>query len=191
MSEPLPPNDEEEQGINVVLSFWFEENGPKQWFTKDVTFDDAVCERFGALQARAADGGLTDWRQTDRGALAEIIVLDQFSRNLYRDDERAFACDALALDAAKEALAKGFDQALSETGRVFMYLPFEHSEAMEDQETSVKLYATLTDRSYLEWAERHKAAIDRFGRYPHRNAVLGRESTVEELAFLKEDGSTF
>ena len=128
---------------------------------------------------------------TDRNCLAEIIILDQFSRNLYRDDERAFACDELALDAAKEALVKGFDQALSETGRVFMYLPFEHSEAMEDQETSVKLYAKLTDRTYLEWAERHKAAIDRFGRYPHRNAVLGRESTVEELAFLKEDGSTF
>ena len=93
--------------------------------------------------------------------------------------------------ASKEALAKGFDRALSETERVFMYLPFEHSEAMDDQAATVEMYATLTDRSYLEWAERHKAAIDRFGRYPHRNAVLGRESTVKELAFLKEDGSTF
>ena len=191
MPEPMSPYGGDGEGIDAILSFWFEENGPEQWFTGDAAFDDPVRERFGALQARAADGGLTDWRQTARGALAEIIVLDQFSRHLYRDDARAFACDAIALEAAKEALAKGFDHALSETERVFMYLPFEHSERAEDQETSVELYATLTDRSYLEWAEKHKAVIDRFGRYPHRNAVLGRESTAEELAFLQEDGSSF
>ncbi len=191
MPEPMSPNGGDGEGIDAILSFWFEENGPKQWFTEDPAFDGPVRERFGALQARAADGGLTDWRRTAHGALAEIIVLDQFSRHLYRDDARAFACDAIALEAAKEALAKGFDHALSETERVFMYLPFEHSERAEDQETSVELYATLTDRSYLEWAEKHKAVIDRFGRYPHRNAALGRESPAEELAFLQEDGSSF
>ncbi len=191
MSEPISPNDGDEEGIDAVLSFWFEENSPKQWFTEDGAFDDAVRERFGPLQARAADGGLMDWRQTARGTLAEIIVLDQFSRNLFRDEARAFACDAMALDVAKEALAKGFDQALSETERVFLYLPFEHSESAEDQETSVELYATLTDRSFLEWAEKHKAVIDRFDRYPHRNAALGREPTAEELAFLQEQGSSF
>ena len=192
MPEPMSPNGGDGEGIDAVLSFWFEENGPEQWFTKDVAaFDDAIRARFGTLQARAANGGLANWRQTARGALAEIIVLDQFQRNLFRDDARAFACDAIALDAAKEALAKGFDQALSETERVFLYLPFEHSEAAEDQEASVELYATLTDGSYLEWAEKHKAVINRFGRYPHRNAVLGRESTAEELAFLEEDGSSF
>ena len=191
MPEPMSPNGGDGEGIDAVLSFWFEENGPKQWFAKDTAFDDAVRERFSALQSRGANDGLVDWRQTARGALAEIIVLDQFQRNFYRDDARAFACDAMALDAAKEALANGFDQALSETERVFLYLPFEHSEAAEDQETSVGLYATLTDGSYLEWAEKHKAVINRFGRYPHRNAILGRESTAEELAFLQEDGSSF
>ena len=183
--------DDEEEGIDAVLSFWFEENGPKQWFTKDVPLDDAIRARFGALQARAVNGELADWRQTARGALAEIIVLDQFPRNLYRDDARAFACDTQALDAAKAALAIGFDQALGETERVFMYLPFEHSEAAEDHKISVKHCAALSDPSCLEWAEKHKAIIDRIGRYPHRNAALGRESTAEEVAFLEEDGSSF
>ena len=183
--------DDEEEGIDAVLSFWFKENGPKQWFTKDVPLDDAIRARFGALQARAVNGELADWRQTARGALAEIIVLDQFPRNLYRDDARAFACDTQALDAAKAALAIGFDQALGETERVFMYLPFEHSEAAEDHKISVKHCAALSDPSCLEWAEKHKAIIDRFGRYPHPNAALGRESTAEEVAFLEEDGASF
>ena len=191
MPEPISPIGGNGEGIDAVLSFWFEEHGPEQWFTVEVTFDEAVRELFGALQARAADGELADWRQTARGALAEIIVLDQFSRNLYRGEARAFAYDAIALDVAKEALVKGFDQALSETERVFLFLPFEHSGSAEDQKTSVELYATLSDHSFLEWAEKHKAVIDRFNRYPHRNAALGRESTVEEVAFLQEEGSSF
>ena len=118
-------------------------------------------------------------------------MLDQFPRNLYRDDARAFACDTQALDAAKAALAIGFGRALGETERVFMYLPFEHSEAAEDHKISGKPCAALSDPSCLEWAEKHKAIIDRFGRYPHPNAALGRESTAEEVAFLEEDGSSF
>ena len=177
--------------IDAVLNFWFVENGPKQWFTHDPDFDAAIRERFTGLVELANKGELSHWRATERGALAEIIILDQFPRNIYRDDARAFGSDSLALEAAGQALQKKMDQALGETERVFLYLPFEHSEAAEDQETSVRLYAALSDDSYLDWAEKHKKVIDRFGRYPHRNAVLGRPSTAEELAFLEEEGSTF
>jgi uncharacterized protein (DUF924 family) len=134
---------------------------------------------------------LSHWRATARGALAKIIVLDQFPRNHYRDDARAFASDPVGLVAAKEALEKKVDQEVSESERVFLYLPFEHSEAAEDQETSIRLCSSLTDKSLLEWAEKHKAIIDRFGRYPHRNAALGRPSTEEKLEFLKQEGSSF
>jgi len=180
-----------EEAIKAVLDFWFVENGPKQWYSKDAAFDAAIRERFEGLVGQAARGELSDWRGTARGALAEIIVLDQFPRNLYRDDARAFASDPIALDAAKKALEKTFDQALAESERTFMYLPFEHSEAAEDQETSLKLFSSLAGKSMLEWGEKHKAIIDRFGRYPHRNAALGRTSTDAEIAFLKEDGSSF
>ena len=180
-----------DEAIKAVYDFWFVENGPKQWFTKDAAFDTAIRDRFEALVEKAATGGLSHWRGTARGALAEIIVLDQFPRNLYRDDARAFASDPVGLVAAKEALEKKVDQEVSEAERVFLYLPFEHSEAAEDHKISIKLCAALSDPSYLEWAEKHKAIIDRFGRYPHRNAALGRESTAEEVAFLEEDGSSF
>jgi uncharacterized protein (DUF924 family) len=180
-----------DEAIGLVLNFWFVENGPKQWFTHDPDFDAAIRDRFAGLAEKGAKGELTHWRGTARGALAEIIILDQFPRNLYRGDARAFGCDALALEAARQALKNKADQAVDESERVFLYFPFEHSEAAEDQETSVRLCATLSDKSYLDWAKKHKKVIDRFGRYPHRNAVFGRPSTAKELAFLEEEGSSF
>jgi uncharacterized protein (DUF924 family) len=180
-----------DEAIGAVLDFWFVENGPKQWFTHDPGFDAAIRDRFEGLVDQATNGALSHWRETARGTLAEIIVLDQFPRNLYRGDARAFGCDSLALEAAVQALQNKVDQGLSELERVFLFLPFEHSEATEDQETSVRLYGTLSDDSYPDWAESHKTVIDRFGRYPHRNAVMGRPSTAEELAFLEEEGSSF
>ncbi len=193
MADPTPPPPTAEDGgtIETILNFWFVENGPKQWFTHDPVFDDAIRDRFAGLVEKAAKGELSHWRATVRGALAEIIILDQFPRNLYRGDARAFGCDSLALQAAGQALQKKVDQGLSESERVFLYLPFEHSESEEDQKTSVRLYANLSDASFLDWAEKHKKIIDRFGRYPHRNAVLGRSSTAEERAFLEEEGSSF
>ncbi|MDA1090463.1 MAG: DUF924 domain-containing protein [Proteobacteria bacterium] len=181
-----------DEAINAVLDFWFVENGPKQWFSKDDAFDAAIRERFEVLVGQAAEGELSHWRASAKGALAEILILDQFPRNLYRgDDARAFASDRFALEAAKAALERKIDQELSESERTFLYLPFEHSEAAEDQETSLRLFGSLADKSLLVWAEKHQAIIDRFGRYPHRNAALGRPSTDAELAFLKEDGSSF
>ena len=179
------------QAIAAVIAFWFDENGREQWFAKDPALDAAIRTRFATLHGRAANGELSHWRATPRGALAEIIVLDQFSRNLYRDDARAFACDPLAREAAREAIEKGHDRVLSETGRVFLYLPYEHGEEPADQEMSVSLFSTLSDHGFLEWAEQHKAVIDRFGRFPGRNEALGRISTAAERAFLEEPGSSF
>ena len=188
---PSPLGENDKQSIEAVLGFWFVENGPEQWFKKDAAFDDGIRERFESLVEKASAGDLSHWRVTARGCLAEIIILDQFPRNLYRDDARAFASDPVALEAAKESLEKKFDESLSESERTFLYLPFEHSEAAEDQETSIRLFGTLSDPSMLEWAEKHKVIIDRFGRYPHRNAVLGRPSTDAELAYLEEEDSSF
>ncbi|MFP6890030.1 MAG: DUF924 family protein [Nitrospinota bacterium] len=180
-----------DEAIGSVLNFWFVENGPKQWFTHVPDFDATIRDRFAGLVDQAAKGELSHWRETARGTLAEIIILDQFPRNLNRGDAGAYGCDTLAVEAARQALKNKVDQAVDEAERVFLYLPFEHSEAAGDQETSVRLCATLSDKSYLDWAEKHKKVIDRFGRYPHRNAVLGRTSTAEELAFLEEEGSFF
>lgn len=174
-----------------VLDFWFKEHGPKDWFAKNPEFDAKIRSRFSALHAAAGRGELDDWAETATGALALIVILDQFSRNLYRDNAKAFALDARALRFAKRAVEKGFHKNLDQRERPFMFLPFEHSEDPRDQELSIEYYAELGDKSLLEWAEKHKAIIDRFGRYPHRNAVLGRASTPEEMAFLAGPGSSF
>lgn len=174
-----------------VLAFWFEEHGPKDWFAKNPAFDAAIAERFGALHARAARGALDSWAETPKGALALIIVLDQFSRNMHRDSAKAFACDAKALGLARRAVDRGFDRGLGEPERVFLYLPFEHSENRRDQELSVEYFGRFSDKLYVEAAEKHKVIIDRFGRFPHRNKALGRASTPEETAFLAEPGSGF
>jgi len=168
-----------------VLAFW-REAGPDKWFNKDAAFDDAIRTRFLETYEAAAEGRLADWETTAEGALALVIVLDQFPRNMFRGEKRAFAADPLARGVAERALARGFDRAVPE--RTFFYLPFMHSEALDDQERCVALYRTL-DEDSLKWAVLHADIIRRFGRFPHRNAVLGRSTTPEEQAFL--DGGGF
>jgi len=174
-----------------VLHFWFAEIAPDQWWSVDPTLDAAIAERFGALHAAAHLGELYAWRETPRGRLAEIIVLDQFSRNIYRGSARAFASDAMALALAQEAVASGHDAALSPQERAFLYLPYMHSESRAVHVEAERLFAALGMPSNYDFELRHKAIIDRFGRYPHRNQVLGRPSTPEELQFLTEPGSHF
>lgn len=174
-----------------VLTFWFDESTPRQHFGKDPAFDEAIRTRFGALHTQAAAGELWHWRNTPEGRLAEIIVLDQFSRNLFRDQPGAFAQDAMALVLAQEALGTGADRLLTPPRRAFLYMPFMHSESRRIQEESVRLFGASGLDSNLRFAHAHKAIIDRFGRYPHRNAILGRPSTAEEIAFLQTPGSAF
>lgn len=181
-----------------VLDFWF---GPKPWtsreawFRKDAAFDGAIRERFGATIEAALAGAFADWCDTPEGALARVIVLDQFTRNVFRDTPRAFAGDPLALATARVAVDRGFDRALDTHGRWFLYMPFEHAEDWAMQQRSLALFGALSRESgeagALEWAEKHAEVIRRFGRYPHRNAILGRESTPEEIAFLAQPGSRF
>ncbi|MDA8523571.1 DUF924 family protein [Acidovorax sp. NCPPB 4044] len=174
-----------------VLHFWFDQSTPAQWFQKDGAFDDAIRERFGALHAHAVQGELWDWRGDAPGRLAEVIVLDQFSRNLLRGQAGAFAHDGMALVLAQEAIAQGLDGALPPERRAFLYMPFMHSESARIQAESVRLFAALGRPENLDFAQRHRVIVDRFGRFPHRNAALGRENTAEETAFLREPGSAF
>ncbi len=175
-----------------ILSFWFQESTPAQWFSKDLVFDALIRERFSTTHTAALAGELSTWRQVGAtGRLAEIIVLDQFSRNLFRDDPRQFGADTIALVLAQEADAAGFDQALSPTERVFLYLPYMHSESRLIHTEALRLYTALGLAQNLDYEIMHKTIIDRFGRYPHRNAVLGRVSTPEELEFLTQPNSHF
>lgn len=175
----------------TVLQFWFLDVKPAQWWTVDPAFDLLIAERFGEHHRQAVHAELFEWRSDPRGRLAEIIVLDQFSRNIYRSDRRAFEADALALALAQEAVAAKADRALTQEERTFMYMPYMHSESRSIHEVAERLFRERAPKSNYEFELRHKAIIDRFGRYPHRNAILGRESTPEELAFLEEPGSRF
>ncbi|WP_249975444.1 DUF924 family protein [Vreelandella olivaria] len=175
----------------AVITFWFNELTPEQWFNKDTAMDQHITQRFGNVLARAAACECYEWRHTAHGRLAEIIVLDQFSRNIYRDDARAFANDALALALAQEAVALKADDALSSVERSFLYMPYMHSESAKIHDIAMKLFDQPGLESNLDFEIRHKAIIDRFGRYPHRNAVLGRDSSEEEIAFLQQPGSSF
>ena len=174
-----------------VVAFWVEA-GPRKWFAKDDAFDGAIRERFEALHVTASRGDLTDWAGTAEGALALLILLDQFPRNLYRGSAHAFATDPLAYAIARRAVEQGFDQASAPELRPFFYLPFEHSERTQDQDRSVELCAALRDatgdKSTYDWAVVHRDIIRRFGRFPHRNRCLGRATTPEEQAFLDEGG---
>ncbi len=174
-----------------VLHFWFEDTPPKQRFARDDAFDATIRERFGALHARAVQGELWDWRGQAEGRLAEIIVIDQFSRNLHRNSPLAFAHDGMALVLAQEALRSGHDAALSPEQRSFLYMPFMHSESLAMQRESVRLFSALDRPENLHFAHAHADIVERFGRFPHRNAALGRTSTAEELAFLQQPGSSF
>jgi uncharacterized protein (DUF924 family) len=176
---------------HLVLHFWFTELTPKQHFTKDPALDETIRTRFGATLESAARCELFSWRAKPEGRLAEIIVLDQFSRNVYRDTPRAFAQDPLALAFAQELLGGGHDQALTPDQRCFAYMPYMHSESALVQAQSVALFTQLGLADSLRSALRHREIIDRFDRFPHRNAILGRVSSAEELAFLQEPGSSF
>ncbi|MDO3721571.1 DUF924 family protein [Marinobacter sp. chi1] len=174
-----------------IIDFWFSELKPEQWWQKDAELDALIERRFGALHAQASAGELFPWRETPSGSLAEVIVLDQFSRNIHRDKPESFANDPLALGLAQVAISKGFDRELAPVERSFLYLPFMHSESQLIHVEAVKLYEQLGIRNNLEFEYKHKAIIDRFGRYPHRNNILGRASTPEEIEFLKQPDSSF
>ncbi|MBA4256082.1 MAG: DUF924 domain-containing protein [Polaromonas sp.] len=174
-----------------ILHFWFEELTPAQQFAKDAALDDLIRSRFGHTLVAAARCELWAWRTTPTGRLAEIVVLDQFSRNVYRDTPAAFAQDPLALALAQELVASGHAQALPPTQRAFAYMPYMHSESLAIHDQALALFGEPGLESNLGFEQRHRAIIERFGRYPHRNAVLGRTSTPAELAFLQEPGSSF
>jgi uncharacterized protein (DUF924 family) len=174
-----------------VLQFWFEEISPAQWWKVDAEFDRLIVDRFADIHRRATRSELFEWRAEPRGRLAEVIVLDQFSRNMYRGDRLAFAADTIALALAQEAVAAKADGTLSPEERVFLYMPYMHSESKVIHEVAERLFKESAPKSNYDFELRHKAIIDRFGRYPHRNAMLGRQSTEEELVFLAQPGSGF
>jgi uncharacterized protein (DUF924 family) len=172
---------------NQVLAFW-RDAGSDKWFKKDTAFDDAIRQRFLETYEAATAGALSGWDATPEGALALLIVLDQFPRNIFRGSPRTYAADPVARVVADRALARGFDQQVPVDQRQFFYLPFEHSEALADQDRSCALCRATGDAELVKWAELHADIIRRFGRFPHRNAVLGRTTTPEEQAFLDSGG---
>lgn len=174
-----------------ILAFWFEETSPKQWWVGSDDFDRQIAARFGALLAAAERCELYAWRASAAGRLAEILVLDQFSRNIHRGRSQAFANDPLALALAQTAVAAQADQALDAPQRAFLYMPYMHSESPVIHALAVTLFSAPGMENNLDFELRHQAIIDRFGRYPHRNATLGRASTAEEIDFLKTPGSSF
>ena len=176
-----------------ILTFWFEETKPVQWFQKNDDFDELIRSQFDTAYTLARQGILEGWKETPLGCLAYILLLDQFPRNMFRDTAKAFETDPQALEIAKHALDKHFDKTLSPIQKRFIYLPFEHSEDLKDQETSVKLFEKTKkdDPVGYDYAIRHLKIIERFGRFPHRNEILGRKSTPEELTFLKDPDNSF
>ena len=205
-AKPIDPQ------ASAVLAFWFGEPGSSEreafrelWFRKNEATDRRIVEQFGPLIERALRGELADWARQPEGALAQVVLLDQFTRNVFRDTPRAFAGDARALAAATAMVGQRQDEALPALQRCFVYMPFEHAEGMGAQDEAVRLFTRLADsasstppaplaadlRNMLDYAEKHRAVIRRFGRFPHRNAILGRHSTPDEIAFLQEPGSRF
>jgi uncharacterized protein (DUF924 family) len=186
MTELLPPKTAKE-----VLDFWFSEEVKPLWFKKSLEFDRKIYHNFFSTYELAAVNQLKDWQKTAEGTLALAIVLDQFPRNMFRNLARAFATDHLARELARFALQQNYDTVLSAEERVFLYIPFMHSENIEDQQLAVKLYRNLGKENNLQYAIQHKEIIERFGRFPHRNVVLKRNSTEEEILFLAQPGSSF
>lgn len=175
------------KSAHEVLAFW-QSAGYDKWFNKDDAFDASVREQFAATYEAAAVGRLNNWEMVPESALALVIVLDQFPRNMFRGSPQSWATDSLARDVTKRALAKDFDKRVPEALRTFFYLPLMHSEKIEDQQQCVDLYKALGDENSLKYAELHEDIIRRFGRFPHRNPVLGRETTPEEKTFLESGG---
>lgn len=174
----------------ALLELWFAPGNEARWFRPDPAFDRELAERFGELVDRAAGGAFDDWLAEPWSALALVLLLDQLPRNVYRGTPRAFAYDAKAREIARAILAHGHHRRVAERARLFFYLPFEHSENPADQARAVELCRELGEEA-LHWARAHQAVIRRFGRFPHRNAILGRASSAEEQAFLREPGSSF
>lgn len=170
-----------------IVAFW-REAGHARWFARDEAFDDEIRRRFEAVHFAAARGERQHWQEDAVGTLALLLLLDQFPRNLFRGSGHAFATDGLALHYARRAVAAGFDQAIEPQLRAFVYLPFEHSESLEDQRRSVALFRGIGDAEYDRYAVAHLEVIERFGRFPHRNRALGRENTPEEQAWLDAGG---
>lgn len=177
--------------FNDIIRFWFEELEPEQWWQKDDALDLHIAKRFMTTHEAARACELSDWRDDPLGRLAEIIVLDQFSRNIHRGLALAFANDQLALGLAQEALRQGLDQHVDYDQRAFFYMPFMHSESRVIHEQALEIFEAYGSAEQLDYEIQHKVIIDRFGRYPHRNEILGRKSTPDELEFLKQPGSSF
>jgi|ERR1035437_3369557 uncharacterized protein (DUF924 family) len=174
-----------------ILRFWFEEIDQSQWWAKDDDFDKLIIERFSEVHTEATRCELFEWRINAKGRLAEIIVLDQFSRNMFRGSPLAFANDSLALALSQETISAKADKVLSPIERSFLYTPFMHSESLKIHEVAMDLYQKNGIQNNLDFELKHKQIIEKFDRYPHRNSILGRESTEEEIEFLKQPGSGF
>lgn len=174
-----------------ILKFWFEEISPSQWWLKEDSFDREIVSRFSDIHAQASRCELYDWRRSANGRLAEVIILDQFSRNMFRGCKRSFESDALALGLSQEAIAIGADRVLTPSRRAFLYMPFMHSESARIHKIAVRLFTQNDAKANLDAELKHKAIIDKFGRYPHRNKILGRQSTAEEIEFLTQPSSGF
>ena len=174
-----------------IINFWFEEIEQKNWWIKDNDFDQLIITKYAKLHAQAIKGELYSWRKEAAGRLAEIIILDQFSRNMFRDTPLAFAYDSIALILAQESIAHNADKQLSALQRSFLYLPFMHSESPAMHKEAIRLYTKNNIASFLDYEKQHQDIIERFGRYPHRNKILGRESTNDEIEFLKSPNSSF
>lgn len=175
------------KAIQDVLHFWFEELSRSDWFKKSDSLDQTIISRFKDLYEKAKCGELFKWRETPEGRLAEIIILDQFSRNMFRGTSKAFEADILALTLAQEMVIQKLDQKFDLTKRAFIYMPYMHSESLAIHEEAMKLFSQAGLKENLEFEVAHKKVIEKFGRYPHRNAILGRESTEEEKEYLKSN----
>ena len=181
------PGTTEAIGPMEVLAFW-RAAGPDKWFEKDAAFDAKIALRFSCLWQAGRDGKLAPWEETPEGALALVIVLDQFPRNMFRGDRRAYASDGVARSVADRAMGRGFDRRVPHPERQFFYLPFQHSENLADQERCMALARGYGDDEFTRYAERHADIIRRFGRFPHRNSILGRATRPQEQAFLDAGG---
>jgi uncharacterized protein (DUF924 family) len=177
--------------IEKVINFWFDEIDPANWWKKDINFDQMITDRFLAIHDKATQCELYEWRESPLGRVAEVIVLDQFSRNIHRNNALSFANDSLALCLAQEAVRAGIDRKLKNNEKAFLYMPFMHSESTMIHEIAVGLFSEPGLESNLDFELKHKQIIDQFGRFPHRNEILGRRSTPDEVKFLQKSGSSF
>jgi uncharacterized protein (DUF924 family) len=178
-------------GPRDVLTFWFGELSPDDWFKRDPVLDRKMALRFKKLHAQACLGELCSWRESIEGRLAEILLLDQFSRNIFRDDPRSFAQDGMALVLAQEMVSRGMDKELGTAKRSFVYMPYMHSESVAVHHQALKLFAAPGLEHNLDYEKAHLAILRKFGRFPHRNKILNRASTPEEIEFLKGPNSSF